>query len=92
VCSLNRIDAGVTSPLVGIGNLPEDSLVVGGATSRGGMNPSSGAGRFVAGLDDPENKVTGNVGDIFQRIDGGVGSSLYVKESGNSTTTGWKAK
>jgi hypothetical protein len=92
VCSLNRIDAGVTSPLVGIGNLPEDSLVVGGATSRGGVNPSSGAGRFVAGLDDPENKVTGNVGDIFQRIDGGVGSSLYVKESGNSTTTGWKAK
>ena len=36
VCALNRIDTGVTSPLLGINNLPEDSLVVSGAASIGG--------------------------------------------------------
>jgi hypothetical protein len=92
VCALNRIDIGVASPLVGIGNLPEDSLVVGGATSRGGAAASSGAGRFLAGLGDPNTRVIGNVGDLFQRIDGGTGSTLYVKESGNGTDTGWVAK
>ncbi len=92
VCALNRIDALVTSPLVGIGSLPEDSIVVGGATSTGGVTANSGAGRFITGLGDPNTKVTGNVGDIFQRIDGGTGSTLYIKESGNGTNTGWIAK
>jgi hypothetical protein len=92
VCALNRIDAAVVSPLVGIGNLPEDALVVGGATSRGGATAGSGAGRFVAGLGDPNAKVAGNVGDIFQRLDGGPGASLYVKESGNGGNAGWVPK
>jgi hypothetical protein len=92
VCALNRIHAGVVSPLVGIQFLPEDSVVVGGATSRGGAATGSGTGRFIAGLGDPNGKLTGNVGDIFQRIDGGVNSTLYIKESGNGTNTGWTAK
>ena len=92
VCALNRVAADVTSPLVGIGNLPADCVVVGGATSRGGTTANSGAGRFIAGLGNPNNKVTGNIGDIFQRIDGGAASTLYVKESGNGTITGWTAK
>jgi hypothetical protein len=92
VCALNRIDAGAASPLGGIPNLPEESVVVGGATSRGGATEGSGAGRFIAGLGDPNNRVTGNVGDIFQRIDGGVGSTLYVKERDDGSTSGWVAK
>jgi hypothetical protein len=102
VCALNRIDAGVASPLLGIGNLPEHSMVVGGATSRGGPIENSGAGRLIVGrgnpnLDpnDPDSDnvgVTGNVGDIFQRINGGVGSTLYIKEVGDGTKTGWTAK
>lgn len=44
-----------------------------------------------AGQGDPENVVPGNVGSLFLRTDGGVGSTLYVKESGASTT-GWAAK
>jgi hypothetical protein len=92
VCALNRIDSSVASPLVGIEFLPEHSVVVGGATSRGGTTTSSGTGRFIAGLGDPNGKLTGNVGDIFQRIDGAVNSTLYVKESGNGTNTGWTAK
>jgi hypothetical protein len=92
VCALNRIADDVTSPLVGIANLPADSLVVGGATSRGGTTASSGVGRFIAGLGDPNNKVTGNIGDIFQRLDGTPGATLYAKETGNGTDTGWTAK
>jgi hypothetical protein len=47
VCTLNRIADDVPSPFVGIGNLPADSVVVGGVTSRGGTTASSGAGRFL---------------------------------------------
>lgn len=92
VCALNRIADDVTSPFVGIASLPFSSVVVGGATSRGGTTASSGAGRFIAGLGDPNNKVTGNVGDIFQRLDGTPGATLYAKETGNGTDTGWTAK
>jgi hypothetical protein len=92
VCSLNRIGENVTSPFVGIQNLPNESMVVGGATSRGGTTATSGAGCFIAGCGDPNNKVIGNVGDMFQRIDGTPGATFYVKESGNNTVSGWIAK
>ena len=92
VCSLNRIGENVTSPFVGIQNLPGDSMVVGGATSKGGTTANSGAGCFIAELGDPNNKVIGNVGDIFQRLDGAAGTTFYVKESGNNTLSGWTAK
>jgi Pectate lyase superfamily protein len=92
VCALNRIADDVPSPFVGIGSLPFDSVVVGGVTSRGGTTASSGAGRFIAGLGDPNNKVIGNLGDIFQRLDGTPAATLYVKETGSSTNTGWTAK
>jgi hypothetical protein len=97
LCALNRIDAGVTSPLLGISSLPQDSLIVGGGVSRGGTADNSGAGRLIAGLGNPNGKVTGNVGDIFQRLDvpppgEEAASNLYVKTSGNDTNTGWTAK
>jgi hypothetical protein len=72
--------------------LPAASVVVGGATSRGGTDTGSGAGRFIAGLGDPNNNVIGNVGDIFQRLDGTPGATLYVKETGNGTNTEWIGK
>ena len=92
VCSLNRIGENVTSPFVGIKNLPNESMVIGGATSKGGTTANSGAGCFFTGLGDPNNKVMGNVGDIFQRLDGAPGTTFYVKESGNNTVSGWTAK
>lgn len=85
MCSLNRIGDNVTSKLVGIENLPSASMVVSGAVS-------VGAGRFLTGLGDPNNKVVGNIGDLFQRLDGGSKSTLYVKEKENGTNTGWVAK
>lgn len=39
----------------------------------------------------PEGVVTAPVGCLFSRIDGGAGTTLYVKESG-SGNTGWVAK
>lgn len=92
VCALNRIADDVKIPLEGIKILPEQSLIVGGAMSRGGTTPGSGVGRFIAGLGDPNKKLIGNVGDIFQCLDGGPREILWVKEEGDGTKTGWKPK
>jgi hypothetical protein len=46
----------------------------------------------VRGLGEPETRVPGNVGDIFQCLDGTRGETLYVKEEGNSNKIGWTAK
>jgi len=43
------------------------------------------------GAGTPEGVVAGKVGDMFTRTDGGVGTTLYVKESGTGNT-GWAAK
>jgi hypothetical protein len=40
----------------------------------------------------PENNETGSVGHLFLRTDGGANTSVYVKESGTDTKTGWVAK
>jgi hypothetical protein len=92
ICSLNRIADDVEFPLIGIKDLPFESMVVGGATSRGNTSAGTGAGRLIAGFGDPNNKVPGNVGDFFQRLDGAAGKTFYVKESGNNTVSGWIAK
>lgn len=92
VCALNSVAVGVANPLIGLLQLPEDSVVVGGAASRGGSTPGSGTGRFIAGEGTPEGKVTGNVGDVYQRIDAAPGPRLFVKESDDEPNTGWSAK
>lgn len=47
--------------------------------------------RITSGSGDPEGVVSGKVGSMYLRADGGVGSTLYVKESG-AGSTGWVAK
>jgi hypothetical protein len=44
------------------------------------------------GTGSPNTVVTASVGAIFLRLDGGAGTSIYIKESGTSTNTGWIAK
>jgi len=53
----------------------------------GPLNPliSSGAG-------SPEGVVIANVGSLYLRTDGGAATTLYVKESGAGTNTGWIGK
>lgn len=44
-----------------------------------------------SGTGSPEGVVVAPVGSLYQRLDGGAGTSLYVKESGTGST-GWTAK
>jgi len=51
-----------------------------------------GAGQnFYSGTGTPEGIVTAPVGAVFQRLDGGAGTSFYVKETGTDNT-GWVGK
>lgn len=45
---------------------------------------------WYAGNGSPETVVTANVGSLYSRLDGGAGTTLYVKESGTGNT-GWAA-
>ena len=54
------------------------------------MEFSGGAGVLV-GHGSPQGIVSGKVGTLYLRLDGSPGATLYVKESGTSTT-GWAAK
>ena len=44
------------------------------------------------GTGSPETVVTASVGALYLRLDGGAATTLYVKESGTNTNTGWIAK
>lgn len=46
---------------------------------------------ITAGNVNPEGQITAPVGSIYTRTNGGVGSTLYVKELGTGNT-GWVAK
>jgi hypothetical protein len=39
----------------------------------------------------PNGAEIGSVGHLALRVDGGASTTLYVKESGNQTNTGWRA-
>lgn len=47
--------------------------------------------RIFSGTGSPEGAVTAPVGSLYMRVDGGAGTSLYVKETGVSST-GWIGK
>lgn len=48
--------------------------------------------RILSGTNTPEGAVIGSIGDLFLRTNGGANTTLYVKESGAVTNTGWIAK
>jgi hypothetical protein len=66
----------------------QSNLVIGtsgkGISLPGGITWTSGAG-------SPEGVVTAPVGSLYSRSDGGVLTSLYVKQSGTGNT-GWAGK
>lgn len=47
--------------------------------------------RFKFGSGSPEGVVTANIGCQYVNTDGGAGTTLYLKESGTGTNTGWTA-
>jgi hypothetical protein len=46
---------------------------------------------WTSGTGTPEGNVVANVGSLYTRRDGGVSTTLYVKQSGTGNT-GWAAK
>jgi len=48
--------------------------------------------KVSAGTGSPSGIVSGNPGDLYLNIAGGSGSTLFVKESGANTTSGWIGK
>lgn len=46
----------------------------------------------LVGTGSPNGQITASVGAIYRRLDGGAGTSFYVKESGANTDTGWVGK
>jgi len=94
----NDMRYGITadsSDVVGIsawGNIITNALT---ANTRYYGNPvasAAGDGEIASywGDSSPEGAVTASIGSIYQRTDGGAGTSLYVKESGTGNT-GWSA-
>jgi hypothetical protein len=50
------------------------------------------AGYVFVGAGDPTGVIVANVGSLYLRTDGGAGTVLWVKESGDGLATGWAAK
>jgi len=48
--------------------------------------------KIVTGTGDPSGVVAAPVGSLFLRSDGGTSTTLYVKETGTTTSSGWVAK
>ena len=65
-----------------------DKLRVAGSA---GISGNMVSNNWKRGTGSPEGVVSGTVGDVYQQIDGGIGSTLYVKENQPSATTGWTA-
>lgn len=55
------------------------------------IHPGAGDVLWTSGSGSPEGVVTAVVGSLFTRTDGGVNTTLYVKQSGTGNT-GWAAK
>ena len=70
-----------------VADAPVDNRTEGAVTSMSGNGR-----RFLSGTGTPEAAVVGSIGDLYTDQAGGAGTTLYVKESGNLTNTGWIAK
>jgi hypothetical protein len=72
-------------------NSQEDGIVAATGLSSGAWLEADGSPTKWAGYGTPEGVVTAPVGSMYRRVDGGVGTTLYVKETGVGNT-GWAAK
>lgn len=63
-----------------------------GSVTSGAASFQVGSANVSSGTGSPNGVVTGSVGDLYTRTDGGAGTTLYVKESGTATNTGWVGK
>jgi hypothetical protein len=74
---------------VGIGVTPDATIALSIDTT--GVKFSTGA-LILSGVGSPEGVVAAPLGSIYMNSSGGAGVTLWVKESGASTNTGWVSK
>lgn len=48
--------------------------------------------RIYRGYGTPENVITAGIGSVYLNLSGGANTTIYIKESGANTGTGWVAK
>ena len=72
-----------------IASFGDEGVVLEGSPIR----PDTASGpMWTAGAGSPEGNLTAHIGSMYTRTDGGASTTLYVKESGVFTNTGWVAK
>ncbi len=83
----------VTPVFLGSANYPFTRLYI-GDDIRLSYGASGGAQvRYIKwGEGSPEGVVTANPGSLYLNFSGGAGTTLYVKQSGIQTNTGWVGK
>jgi hypothetical protein len=70
-------------------------FAVSGAITLNGVNAvvdGASLQQVRLGTGSPNGAVVGNVGDLYTNLAGGLGTTLYVKESGAGTNLGWVGK
>jgi hypothetical protein len=66
------------------------SLVTLGGIGAGAFAREDDDDHFILwGTGSPEGVVSASKGSVYLRMDGDVGTTLYLKQSGTETTTGW---
>jgi hypothetical protein len=93
------IDAGVVvGPAGPTGPVDTSSLPLAGGAMTGaiqldelGLLDVAGTRKFLWGTGSPEGVVTASRGSLFLRTDGGTNTTMYRKETGDATNTGWVA-
>ena len=86
-CVANRLDVKVADDS-GWAELFVGSII----PTSGSITMGFGGQRVAVGDGAPEGAVAAAVGSLWLRKDGGAGTTLYIKETGAATNTGWVAK
>lgn len=76
-------------PIIWVGGLSNHNKVAQGLFTNHGQaaNPFHRVGSY-----SPAGNAYAPIGTVWSRTDGGASTSVYIKESGNGTTSGWVAK
>lgn len=74
-----------------VGELVANRPIKVSVSGSGDVKLGAGPGGMRSGMGSPEGVVSAGLGTLYLRRDGGVGTTLYVKET-SSGATGWSAK